>query len=81
MMTQIGSVHEPEAELLSAEDAIQDAKRLRVLFRQQRRAERPVSLRMPLWVLLEALDNLEPEALRQVAQRAEERLAAVHHTP
>lgn len=73
-MAQVRTVHEPEAELLTADDAIQDAERLRVLFRQQK-AEQPVSLRVPLWVLLEAIDQLEPEALRQVAQRAEERLA------
>ncbi len=80
-MAQIGSVHEPEAELLSAEDAIQDAERLRPLFRQQRRAEQPVPLRVPLWALLEALDALEPEALRQVVQRAEECLVVAHRTP
>ena len=73
-MTQRGSVHEPEAELLSAEDAIQDAKRLGTLFSQRRGAEPSVPLHLPLWVLLEALDNLEPLVLRQVIQRAEARL-------
>ena len=34
MTRNTGNVHEPEAELLSAEDAIQDAERLRTLFRQ-----------------------------------------------
>ena len=78
MTRNTGSVHEPEAELLSAEDAIQDAERLRTLFRQQRQTAQPVQLQMPLWVLLEALDHLEPEALRLVARRAEERLAEAH---
>jgi hypothetical protein len=35
MMVQVGRVHEPEAEWLSAEDAIQDAERWRALFRQR----------------------------------------------
>ncbi len=78
MMAEGKSVHEPEAELLSAEDAIQDAERLRVLFRRHRQAEQSVPLRVPLWVLLDAIDHLEPEALRQVGRRVEERLAAGH---
>ena len=77
MMAQKGSVHEPEAELLSAEDAIQDAEQLGMMFRQRRRAEESVPLRVPLWVLLEALDSLEPETLHEVVQRAEARLAVV----
>jgi hypothetical protein len=76
MMALRGSVHEPEAELLSAEDAIQDANRLRALFQKQRQAEQLVPLRVPLWVLLEALDHLEPKALRKVIQRASKRLTA-----
>jgi hypothetical protein len=80
MMAEVKSVHEPEAELLSAEDAIQDAERLRMLFRQRRQAEEPVPLRVPLWVLLEAIDHLGPEALRQVGRRIEERLAAGYST-
>jgi hypothetical protein len=79
MMAQRGSVHEPEAELLSAEDAIHDAERLRALFQKQRRVEQSVPLRVPLSVLLEALDHLEPEALRQIVQQASERLATTHH--
>ena len=81
MMMQRGSVHEPKAELLNAEDAIQDAERLRAMFQKRRKAEQAVPLRVPLSVLLEALDHLEPEALRQVAQRASERLSASLHTP
>jgi len=78
MTKNTGSVHEPEAELLSAEDAILDAERLRTLFRQQRQTSQPVQLQMPLWVLLDALDHLELEALRLVARRVEERLAEAH---
>ncbi|MBM3234712.1 hypothetical protein FJZ31_00255 [Candidatus Poribacteria bacterium] len=80
-MMHRGSVHEPEAELLNAEDAIQDAERLRAMFQKRRQAEQSVPLRVPLSALLEALDHLEPEALRQVAQRASERLAASLHAP
>ncbi len=75
-MAKIGSVHEPEAELLSAEDAIQDAARLRAWFHQRQQAERVVSVRVPLWALLEAIDHLQPDELRQVARRVEERLVA-----
>lgn len=76
MIQKIGSVHEPEAELLSAEDAIRDAQQLRVLLRQRREVEQPVPLRVPLWVLLDAIDRLEPEALHEVSRRVEERLTA-----
>jgi len=75
-MSKIGSVHEVEAELLNAEDAIQDAVRLRAWFRQRQQAERVVLVRVPLWALLEAIDHLEPDALRRVTRRAEERLLA-----
>lgn len=71
------SVHEAEAELLSAEDAIQDAARLRALFRQRWQEERAVPVRVPLWALLEAIDRLEPDELYQAVQRATKRLAAV----
>jgi len=77
MMAKMGSVHEPEAELLSAEDAIQDAARLRAVFRRRRQTERAVPVRVPLWSLLEAIDRLEPGELREVVQRAKERLVGV----
>ena len=73
-MAKMGSVHEPDAQLLSADDAIEDAARLREVVRR-RMAGRAVPVRVPLWALLEALDSLEPNELRQVAERAEERLA------
>jgi len=39
------SVHEPNAQLLSAQDAIQDAERLRaLLWRNRQQAEREVQL-------------------------------------
>ena len=72
------SVHEPNAPLLSAQDAIQDAKRLReLLWRNRQRAEREVQLQVPFTVILKAIDQLEASELRLLAQRLEERLAAV----
>jgi len=74
------SIHEPEAQLLSGQDAIQDAERLQALLRRNReRAGREVQLRMPFTVIVEALDQLEVGELRMLAQRLEERLAVVQH--
>ena len=73
MMSNKGNVHEPQAELLSAEEALKDAARLREKLRRSK-PERVVSIHVPLWALLEALDFLEPMELQQVAQRAQERL-------
>lgn len=73
-----GSVHEPNAELLSAQDAIQDAQRLRAWYERHRRANRSVAVRVPLEALLEVIDDLGPDELREVARRAQERLAEVH---
>ena len=79
-MEQVKSVHEPRAELLSAEDAVEDASRLRAAMPGGRRAsERAVPVRVPLWALLEALDVLDPPELQQVAHRVQERLTAVGH--
>ena len=77
MTTPQKSVHEPEEELLGAEDAIEDVERLDALFRRRRQTEQLVALRVPLSTLVEAIDQLELEDLRQVGRRVEERLAAV----
>jgi hypothetical protein len=80
MMDWAESMHEPEAQLLSGQDAIQDAERLKALLRRNRkRAEREVQLRVPFTVIIEALDQLEVGELRLLAQRLEERLAVVQH--
>jgi len=72
------SIHEPEVPLLSAQDAIQDAERLRSLLQRNRqRAEREVQLRVPLTAIIEAIDQLKANELRLLAQRLEERLASV----
>ena len=70
------SVHEPGEELLSAEDAIEDAARLDALFHRGRQTEQLVALHVPLSTLMEAIDQLELEDLRKVGRRVEERLAA-----
>src|SRR5689334_705171 len=51
-------VHEPDKELLSAEDAIEDAERLSVLFRRARQTEQLVALHVPLSTLMEAIVHL-----------------------
>lgn len=72
------SIHEPNAPLLSAQDVIQDAERLRgLLWRNRQQAEREVQLRVPFTVILKAIDQLEPSELRLLAQRLEDRLASV----
>ena len=75
-MSEQKSIHEPEAQLLRAQDAIQDAERLRALLQRNRqRAEREVQLRVPFTVIIQAIDQLEAGELRLLARRLEERLA------
>ena len=72
------SIHEPDAPLLSAQDAIQDAGRLQeLLWRNRQQAEQEVQLRVPFTVILKAIDQLEANELRLLVQRLEDRLAAV----
>jgi hypothetical protein len=75
-MSEPKSIHEPRAQLLSSQDAIRDAERLQVLLlRNRQQAEREVQLRVPFTVIIEAVDQLEADELRLLAQRLEERLA------
>ncbi|MBC8263214.1 MAG: hypothetical protein H8E47_03715 [Anaerolineales bacterium] len=77
-MSEQKSVHELEAQLLSGQDAIQDAERLRALLRRNRqRAEREVQLRVPFTVIIEAIEQLEAGELRLLAQKLDEQLAIV----
>jgi len=77
-MSEPKSIHEPRAQLLSAQDAIRDAERLQaLLLRNRQRAEREVQLRVPFTVIIEAVDQLEADELRLLAQRLEERLAGM----
>lgn len=76
------SQHEPSALLLTAEDAIQDAENLQQWFRQPetKKSSIPLRLHVPFSALLEILDQLEPENLRQVVHHAQERLVSITYT-
>jgi hypothetical protein len=75
---KLESIHEPNAPLLSAQDAIQDGERLReLLWRNRQQAEREVQLRVPFTVILKAIDQLEASELRLLVQRLEDRLATM----
>ncbi len=77
-MGKLESIHEPNAPLLSAQDAIQDAERLReLLWRNRQRAEQEVQLQVPFTVILKAIDQLGTSELHLLAQRLEDRLAAM----
>ncbi|MEA3345282.1 MAG: hypothetical protein U9Q78_03420 [Chloroflexota bacterium] len=77
-MNKQKSIHESDAPLLSAQDAIQDAERLReLLWRNRQQAEREVQLQVPFTVILKAVDQLEASELRLLVQRLKDRLAAV----
>jgi|GEM_PF-1916799 len=70
------SVHEPEAQLLSAQDAVQDARRLRELLSCNRQQVRQgVQLQVPFATIIEAVDRLEDVQLRLLAQQLKKRLA------
>jgi hypothetical protein len=77
-MVEQKSTHEPGAQLLRAQDVVQDAERLQaLLLRNRQRAEREVQLRVPFTVIIEAVDQLEADELRLLAQRLEERLVGM----
>ena len=64
--------------MLSAQNAIQDAERLRVLlWHNRQQAEKEVQLRVPFTVILKVIDQLEASELRLLTQRLEDRLADV----
>lgn len=68
------SVHEPEEELIDAEEVLAGAANVREMVRQRQ----GVALRVPLWALLDAIDALAPRDLQQVARRVEHRLVSAH---
>ncbi|TAH53529.1 MAG: hypothetical protein EYC68_03260 [Chloroflexota bacterium] len=74
MTVKMGSVHEPEAELLGVEDALGDVARLEEHVFQQ--PDRVVAVRVELSALIDALDQLNLDELRQVSQYVQKRLAA-----
>lgn len=71
------SEHEPEAEVMSADDVWNDAQRLaQVLHRQASQSGHFVTLRIPLSTYLSALDDLSREDLMILRERIEDRLAS-----
>jgi hypothetical protein len=71
------SVHEPEAKVMSAADAWDDAQQIAEVLRQNLlKAEPAVQLQVPLSIFLSALDSLSRDELALLRQRVEERLAA-----
>lgn len=73
----IKSAHEPEEEVMSAEDVWADAQQIAEVLRQNlSRAEPMVGVQIPLSVFLSALDNLSRDELLALRDRVEELLAA-----
>ena len=68
------SAPEPEEELIGADEAFPGAAEVREMMRQRK----VVVLRAPLWVLLDAIDALDPRDLRQVEHRVTHRLASAN---
>jgi len=76
-MAEKRQVHEPEAVLADADDALTDAARLQRLLESDQRPCGIVSVRIPLAALLEAMDSLDASELREVQRRVADRLAEV----
>ncbi|MCC7362032.1 MAG: hypothetical protein IT317_21285 [Anaerolineales bacterium] len=71
------SVHEPEAEVMSAVEVQEDARRVASALRQNLiKAEPAVQLEVPLSTFLSALDKLSRDELLILRHRVDERLAA-----
>ncbi len=79
MLAEVKSVHEPEAELLTLDEVLEGAEAVRRYLERKRniQSEQSISLRVPLWVVIEAIDQMEEPALRQVVQLVEKRLASI----
>lgn len=68
------SAHEPDEELIDAEEVLAGAADVRELVQQRK----VVALRVPLWALLDAIDALDRRDLQQVARRVEHRLVSAN---
>lgn len=66
------NAHELEEELIGVDEAFTGAAEAREMMRQRK----VVVLRAPLWVLLDAIDVLDPRDLRQVARHVADRLVS-----
>jgi hypothetical protein len=72
-------VHEPDEELLSGSDAIEDARRLRGLlfeFGEVVGGASVVEVRVPLSALFDAIDRLSDDELKLLERRLKERLGS-----
>jgi Fe-S-cluster formation regulator IscX/YfhJ len=70
------SVHEPEAEVMGAEDVWDDAREIaRALHENIQKADPVVQLQIPLSSLLSALEHFSREELEVLQRRVAERLA------
>lgn len=76
----MGTVHEPDAPLLSADDLVEDLAAMRTYLQHQRATagEHEINLRIPLWVL-DAIKQVDLSALREIADLTEQQLA-LHKT-
>lgn len=71
------TAHEPEAEVMSADDVWNDAQRLAALLnRNAAEDEQAIQLQIPLTAYLSALDNLDRDELLLLRDRVDERLAS-----
>ena len=79
MEANVQSIHEPEAELSTLEEALEDSEVMRTYLERKRKiqSEQSVSLRVPLRVVIEAIDQMEEPALRQIVQQVEKRLVHI----
>ena len=76
-MTSERTIHEPDAPLMSADDAIADADRLKELLRGKALNSEPsVELRIPLATFIAALDRFDETELLLVKQRLDGKLRA-----
>ncbi len=70
------TAHEPEAEVMSATDVLEDAQELGALLQSNlAREERVVRLEIPFSILLSALDHLSRDELTFLQKRLTDRLA------
>ena len=70
------TVHEPEAELMSAEGVIADADRLHELFARKKREQGQAQSLLSLAAVLAAIEEFPKKDLLVVKQRLEARLLA-----
>jgi hypothetical protein len=76
-MTSEKTVHEPDVPLMSADDAIADADRLKELLRRKAlNSGLSVELRIPLATFLAALDRFDETELLLVKQHLDGKLRA-----